>query len=159
MVPCLFDGPRLLSWTPQAVFTQPTPSPLPGVWPPKLKLQHSVPTCPGGQANNYLRLESANRHWLSVQDFPLCPLHTALSSEAPKLPASCLCQWGDFIVLETFLPSQLPHRGSSSFAYIYFFFCPTQLCGSILASLEVWGLLPAFSRCSVGVMPHIDVIL
>ena len=24
---------------------------------------------------------------------------------------------------------------------------------------EVWGLLPAFGRCSVGVVPHVDVIL
>ena len=24
---------------------------------------------------------------------------------------------------------------------------------------EVWGLLPAFSRCSVGVFPHVDVFL
>ena len=24
---------------------------------------------------------------------------------------------------------------------------------------EVWGLLPAFSRCSVGVVPHVDVFL
>ena len=24
---------------------------------------------------------------------------------------------------------------------------------------EVWGLLPVFSRCSVGAVPHVDVFL
>ena len=40
-----------------------------------------------------------------------------------------------------------------------FFFCPTQVHGEFLAFWEVWGLLPAFSRCSVGVVPHVDVFL
>ena len=39
------------------------------------------------------------------------------------------------------------------------FFCPTQVHGDFLSFWEVWGLLPAFSRCSVGVVPHVDVFL
>ena len=31
--------------------------------------------------------------------------------------------------------------------------------GGFLAFSEVWGLLPAFSRCSLGVVPHVDVFL
>ena len=38
-------------------------------------------------------------------------------------------------------------------------FCPTHISGDFLAFWEVWGLLPAFSRCSVGVVPHVDVFL
>ena len=34
-----------------------------------------------------------------------------------------------------------------------------QLWFSLLLFWEVWGLLPAFSRCSVGVVPHVDVFL
>ena len=35
----------------------------------------------------------------------------------------------------------------------------SQVCGEFLVFWEVWGLLPAFSRCSVGVVPHVDVFL
>ena len=34
-----------------------------------------------------------------------------------------------------------------------------QLHGEFLAFWEVWGLLPAFSRCFVGAVPHVDVFL
>ena len=34
-----------------------------------------------------------------------------------------------------------------------------QVRGEFLAFGEVWGLLPVFSRCSVGVVPHADVFL
>ena len=40
-----------------------------------------------------------------------------------------------------------------------FFFRPTQVRGDFLAFWEVWGLLPAFSRCPVGVVPHVVVFL
>ena len=48
------------------------------------------------------------------------------------------------------------HRCSFFFS---FFFCPTQVCGEFLAFWEVGGLLPALSRCSVGVVSHVDVFL
>ena len=35
----------------------------------------------------------------------------------------------------------------------------SQVHGEFLAFWEVWGLLPVFSRCSVGVVPHVDVVL
>ena len=38
--------------------------------------------------------------------------------------------------------------------YIYI-----EICGEFLAFRDVWGLLPAFSRCSVGVVPHVVVFL
>lgn len=145
--------------TPQAVFTQPTP-PLPESGPPKLKLQHSVPTCPGGQANKYLRLESANRHWLSVQDFPFFApwtLHSLLKLQSPcllSLPVRGLHSIRNFSSFTA--PSQ---RLKFLCIYIFFFFLlPYSVTAwSILAFLEVWGLLPAFRF--VGVMPHVDVIL
>ena len=34
-----------------------------------------------------------------------------------------------------------------------------QVHGEFVAFWEVWSLLPAFSRCSVGVVPHVDVFL
>ena len=34
-----------------------------------------------------------------------------------------------------------------------------QVRGEFFAFLEAWGLLPVFSRCSVGVVPHVDVFL
>ena len=34
-----------------------------------------------------------------------------------------------------------------------------QVRGDFLAFWEVWGLLPVFSRCSVGVVSHVDVFL
>ena len=43
--------------------------------------------------------------------------------------------------------------------FFLYFFCPTQVRGEFLAFWEVWGLLPAFSRCSVAVVPHVDVFL
>ena len=35
----------------------------------------------------------------------------------------------------------------------------SQVCGQFLAFWEVWGLLPAFSRCSVGVVAHVVLFL
>lgn len=131
MVPCLFDGPRLLFWTPQAVFTQPTPPSLES-WPPKLKLQHSVPTCPGGQANKYLRLESANRHWLSLCRLSILPPEHCTLFWSPKAP--CLLSLpvrGLHSIRNSFTA---PPRGSSSFVYIFFSFSlPYSLRWCILA--------------------------
>ena len=57
-------------------------------------------------------------------------------------------------------PSHRCGSHPSSFVFVFpFFFCPTHVCGDFLAFWEVSGLLPAFSRCSVGVLPHVDVFL
>ena len=70
--------------------------------------------------------------------------------------------------METFPPSQLPPTGAGPVPILFFFsipillslfsFFPTQICGEFLAFWEVWGFLPAFSRCSV-VVPHVEVLL
>ena len=65
--------------------------------------------------------------------------------------------------MESFPPSQLPPRGVGPVPillslFFSFFFCPTHVRGDFLAFWEISGLLPAFSRCSVGVVPHVDVI-
>ena len=57
-------------------------------------------------------------------------------------------------------PSQRCRSHPYSFVSIFsFFLCPTQVCGEFLAFWEVGGLLPVFSRYSVGVVPHVDVFL
>ena len=75
-----------------------------------------------------------------------------------------LHQWRGFLVCGNFssfkAPSQRCRSRSYSFVSVFpFFFCPTLVCGEFLAFWEVWGLLPAFSRCSLGVVPHVDVFL
>ena len=58
----------------------------------------------------------------------------------------------------TTAPPGKPHP--YSFVSVFpFFFCLTQVGGEFLAFWEGLGLLPAFSRCSVGVVPHVDVFL
>ena len=112
---------------------------------------------------------SAGQHQSSVQESLRFALRTpvaALSSVAPKLPPAYphLCQWRGFLVcgnLSSFTaPSQRGRSCPYSFVSVFsFFFCPTQVRGVFLVFWEVWGLLPAFSRCSVGVVPHVDVFL
>ena len=63
--------------------------------------------------------------------------------------------WKLFLLHSSLLEVQVP----SLFFCLCFFFFPTQVHGDFLAFWEVSGLLPAFSRCSVGVVPHVDVFL
>ena len=100
---------------------------------------------------------------------PLCPLHPCCcallrGSEASPRPTPCLHQWRGFLVCGNFSSfAALSQRcGSHPYSFVSvfsFFFCPTQVHGDFLAFWEVWGLLPAFCRCSVGVVPHLDVVL
>ena len=99
---------------------------------------------------------------------PLCPLHPCCcgllcGSEASPPPTPHLHLRRGFLVcgnLSSFTaPSQRCRSHPYSFVSVFsFFFCPTQVRGEFLAFWEVWGLLPAFSRCSV-VVPHVDVFL
>ena len=101
----------------------------------------------------------------------LCPLHPfccALlcgSDASPTPPTPHFHQWRGFLVCGNISSLPAPsHRCMScpySFVSVFFlfFFCPTHVCGEFLAFCEVCGLLPVFSRCSVGVVPHVGVFL
>ena len=108
----------------------------------------------------------------------LCTPVFALSSMAPKLPLHPppyppnprLHQWRVFLVCGNFSSftahSQRCRSHPYSFVSVFFFFllpypgtCKVScLLGSLRSSASiqyrcsVWGLLPAFSRCSVGVL-------
>ena len=114
----------------------------------------------------------ASECWLAlilcVEISLLCPLHPYCllllrgSEASPHHP--CLSQWRGFLVCGNSSSfTALSQRGRShpySFVSVFsFFFCPTQVHGEFLAFWEVWGLLPAFSSCSVGVVLHVDVFL
>ena len=114
---------------------------------------------------------SAGWHRSSVRESLCFALRTpvaAVSSVAPKLPPSLptprLHQWRGFLVcgdLSSFTATSQKCRSCpySLVSVFYFFFCLTWVCGEFLAFWGVWGLLPAFSRCSVGVVPHVDMLL
>ena len=145
------------------------PSPLPGIRPPKPEPHLPAPIRPGRWADKPLRLVSAGRHRSSMREslhFALRTPVAALSSMAPKLPPATprLHQCRGFLVCGNFSSFPAPSQRCSSHPYSFFsvfsfFFCPTQVRGEFLAFWEVSGLLPAFSRCSVGVVPHVDVFL
>ena len=135
-------------------------------------LSSQPPPIPAGRwADKPLGLVSVGQHRSSVQEslhFALCTPLAVLSSVAPKLPPTSphpsLCKWRGFLVcgnLSSFTaPSQRCRSCPYSFVSVFsFFFCPTQVRGEFLAFWEVWGLLPAFSRCSVGVVPQVDVFM
>ena len=110
----------------------------------------------------------AGRHQSSVWEslcFALCTTVAVLSSVALKLPPrhplsppvkGLPSVWKLFLI-----HSSLPEvQVLSLFVCVFpFFFWPSQVRGEFLAFWEVWGLLPAFSRCSVGVVPQVDVFL
>ena len=48
--------------------------------------------------------------------------------------------------------------GAQILSQFLFSFCPTWFFGGFLALLEVWGLLLAFSGCSVRTVPLVDVL-
>ena len=153
------------------MFTQPTPvlslgSDLRSL---SLSSQPPAPTRPGGWADKPLGLASTGQHRSSVQEslcFAPCTPVAVLSSVAPKLPlvhplslpVKGLLVCGDSSSFTA--PSQRCRSCPYPFISVFsFFFCPTHIRGEFLAFWELWGLLPAFSRCSVGVVPHVDVFL
>ena len=146
---------------------QPQSSP----WDPTSEARASAPSPihPGRWADKHLRLVSAGQHQSSVQEslcFSLCTPVAALSSVAPKLPpchtpsppVKGLLVCGNLSSCTA--PSWRCRSHPYPFASVFcFFFCPTHVCVDFLAFWEVWGLLPAFSRCSVEVVPHVDAFL
>ena len=156
--------------TPSGCVHAANPSPLPAIRPPKPKPQLPAPARPGGWADKPLGLVSTGRHRSSVREslhFGLRSPVAALSSVAPKLPPSAthsLHPQRGFLVCGNLssltAPSQWCRSCPYSFVFVFsFFFCPTQVRGEFLAFWEVWGLLPAFSRYSIGAVPHVDVFL
>ena len=151
----------------RAVFTQPTPVLSLGsdLWSPSLSSQ--PPPTPAGEQTNL------SGWWVLVGTYPLCRNLSALLSaplllcsppwlwsfpltHPPSPPVKDLHRVWKLFLLHSFLPEvHVPFV----FFCLCFFFCPTHLCGDFLAFWEVWGLLPAFSRCSAGVVPHVDVFL
>ena len=126
--------------------------------------QHLVPSCWVRHAEKHLRLGSAG---LCAEFSPFCLLCTCCctpfwGSEAPHIPAleevsKCAA---------TFLPSQLPPQGSdpiliplSVFFFFFLFLLPYSAMWRLACLFEVWGFQPAFSRYSIGVVPHADVFL
>ena len=137
------------------------------LWSPSISSQ--LPTIPPGEQT------SLSGWWVLVDtDFcvgisSLCPLHPCCCPllhgwKASPQPIPYLCQWRGFLVCGNFSSFTAPSQRCRSHPYSFvffspFLFCPTQAHGEFLAFWEVWGLLPAFSRCSVGVVPRVDVFL
>ena len=71
--------------------------------------------------------------------------------------------WGPLLAFSMWSVRTVVGRDDSTAYYFLasflFFFCPAWLCGGYLGLPEVWGLLPVFSRCSVRVVPPVDVFL
>ena len=174
MVPCLSDGPRFLPRHPQLWFTSPLrlsscSQPQSSPWGLISEAWASAPS-PHSPQRTSRQVSQAGECWsapiLFVGFSVLCPPHphccTLLcGSKAPPFPASEEASfpsvWKLFL-LHSYLPdAQVP----SLFFCLYFFFflLPYLVHGEFLVFWEVWGLLPAFSRCSVGAVPHVDVFL
>ena len=100
---------------------------------------------------------------------PLCPPHPSHCALLCGSEASPLCHpqylpvtgfpsvWKPFLLHSSFPLVQFLSLFFVSF--FSFFFCPTQVRGEFLAFWEVWVLLPAFSGCSIGAVPRLDVFL
>ena len=71
--------------------------------------------------------------------------------------------WGPLLAFSRWSVRTVVGRDDSTAYYFLasflFFFCPAWLCGGYLGLPEVWGLLPVFSRCSVWIIPLVDVFL
>ena len=134
-------------------------------------LSSQPPPTPAGEQT------SLSGWWVLVGTNPLCKNLSALpsaplylccctllrGSEASPPPPPSPSVMGLPSVWKLFLlHSSLPRVQAPSLFFCLwfsFFFCPTQVCGDFLTFWEVWGLLPAFSRCSVGAVPRVDVFL
>ena len=87
---------------------------------------------------------------------------------SPSVPADLLASKGTSQCVENFTLSQILHRSTGSvlipfslslFFFFFFSLFSFALSRDFLAFLEVWGLLPEFSRCSMRIAPHVDVFL
>ena len=133
-----------------------------------LSLSSKPPLAPVGEQT----FSQAGECWLALilcaGISPLCLLPfyccSLLRGSKASPPPPHLHQWRGFLVCGNFSSFTAPSPRCRSHPYYFvsvfsFFFRPTQVCWEFLAFWEVWGLLPVFSRCSVGVGPHVDVLL
>ena len=134
------------------------------LWPLEPELQYPAPTCPSRQTEKCLRLGSAGCHQPFTQISPYFALHIPVASflsEAPKCPF-CPHQWGDFPVCEAFpLHNFLPEALVLSWllSLSLFFLLPYLIVQRLSWPFESLRSSAAFSRCSVRVVPRIDIFL
>ena len=154
----------------QAVFTQPTLVLSLGSDLQSLSLSSQPPLQLAGEQTSF------SCWWVLFSTDPLCGNLSTLPS-APLLmhsspwirsflfPATpCVRQWRGYVVCGNFssftAPSQRFRSHPYSFVSVFsFFFYPIQVRGEFLAFWEVWDLLPALSRYSIGAVPHVGVFL
>ena len=168
---CLSGRPRLFPGLPQLCCaspseylhsSQPQFSPW-GLSPEALILSTQPPSCHGGCASCFL----AGKCWLGTSLWwilcfafwaPIAVLPLRVWSSPPSPPMLGCPNVQKLFVLHGSLPGcrSLFQTPLSLFIFI---FCPTSFWGDWLAFLEVWGLLPAFRRCSVWVVSCAHVFL
>ena len=155
----------------QAVFTQLTPVLSLGfdLWNLRLSSQH--PPVPAGEQTSLLgwwMLAGTDPPCGNLSALPSAPLllcsplwfqsfspHRHLQSPRVKVLPSV---WKPYLLHSSLPLVQVP---SLFFCLCVFFLfrCPTQIHGEFFAFWEVWVFLLTFSRCFVGVVPHVDVFL
>lgn len=93
---------------------------------------------------------------------PVSHTFVVLPSEVlnlPPFPASAgVSECAESFACHSFLPDCKTHSIFFVSLFSYYLF-PNTLCAVWFAFFELWGLLPVFSRCSVGDVPHADAFL
>ena len=146
---------------PQTNFMAVSPCPLPGVYLWSLGISIQAPptlVCMETNISGWGHLLALIAVWNFLY-FALCTPVGVLFSKAPKLPLSPPVRGFPSVQkrfllhsshLDSFVSLLWSPPTPPFFPYFFFFF---------LAFLEVWDLLPAFNRCSIGVIPHVEVFL
>ena len=130
---------------------------------------HLVPSHWGGHEEKHLRLGSACWCWSLCWILSFLPsVHLLLHSLLRFWSSPYPCPWGSFQVCRNFSSFAAPRcpQGADSiliplsvFFFFFLFLLPYSVMWRLACLFEVWGFPPAFSRYSVGVVPHADVFL
>ena len=168
MISCLFCcsrfSPGLLNYVVLALSdcfhgSQFQSSPWSLVWSLKHEPQHPDPIHCSKCAYKHLRLSSSVCNDLCAELSLLCFPCTYCCTPlwGPKVPSILICE-AKFppIHLPPFRASPAPIPLSPLF---FLFLFPNLFTWRLLTLLEVWGLLPAFSKCYVGAASCADVFL